>query len=460
MSPAALALVPRSDTVSDLADTVCFQRKRRDAEAAKDNRPQDATLDYVIGRIDAKEASAFIKRYEWLGTVGRPIARYCARHAEVAAVALFGRPAVQSAAICREIKDISNQSDDDRAYLRTVVCLERGACAHFAHPHTASWFIPRVLKLAHAEHGWQIFYAYSDTDAGEIGTIYQACNWLYIGQGVGRGLTPANTPRPREYFRRQDWKEGKFVSDRAFYRRSLEMDVHVGIKDGIIHMTGLDAQEPWRNEYAENRQWEMKKTAAKHKYVQFVGDKRERRDLIRALRYQRLPYPKRPVDTGGASPSLALVPKSDTVSDLAGVADRIRALEANTIADRIEMGRLLSEARKTIGHGGWLPWLKAEFKWTERTARRYVRDYKATLTPPEPEQQNKTQNAAERARIRGEKRINDVVVKDLTTEAGLQSFLDAIEQTMQPEQLFNIIGRMQAVYDGRRVRRFAEEARR
>ena len=81
--------------------------------------------------------------------------------------------------------------------------------------------------------------------------------------------------------------------------------------------------------------------------------------------------------------ALAVVPKSDTVSDLAAIAERIRTLDAanlsrerSTIADVIEMGRLLSEARKIIGHGGWLPWLKTEFEWDERTARRYVKAYK------------------------------------------------------------------------------------
>ena len=27
---------------------------------------------------------------------------------------------------------------------------------------------------------------YSDPRDGEIGTVYQACNWIYLGEGVGR----------------------------------------------------------------------------------------------------------------------------------------------------------------------------------------------------------------------------------------------------------------------------------
>ena len=259
----------------------CYQRERREAEAVRDPRAQDTTLDYVIGPIDAVEAAAFIAKYEWLGTVNtNPLARYCARNAagEVVAVALFGRPTVQSAGLCRKIEDISNQSDEDKAYLATAVCLERGACAHWAHPHTASWFISRVLKLAHKERGWTVFYAYSDMEAGEIGAVYQACGWMYLGQGIGRNRT-AGVARPRDYFRHRDWPENKWASSRVFYRLGLKVNEHVGRKCGQDFNGGL----------SDTRPWEWKETVAKHNYVKIVCPK-----LIKALRYPPLPYPKRP----------------------------------------------------------------------------------------------------------------------------------------------------------------------
>jgi hypothetical protein len=245
----------------------------RDAEAAKDGRPQDDwKIDYTIEPIGSEDATAFIRRYEWMGTPGHPVASYCARNEfnEVAAVALFSRPPnLQSAGLCRAL-DPKSLTDDDRAYIGTVVCLERGACSHWAHPHTASWFIPRVLELARAEHGWKIVYAYSDEDAGEIGTIYQACNWLYIGQGVGR-----RPSRPRHYFRHRDWPATrKSISERAFYRRGFgAADIAAG-------------------------EWIRSHHVAKHKYVQFVGDRRERRALLRELRYAPQPYPKRSPEIG------------------------------------------------------------------------------------------------------------------------------------------------------------------
>lgn len=262
---------------------VCFQREMRDREARADPRePDRGLIDYTIEPIERDEASAFIKRYEWLGTPGFfKLTGYCARNEfnEVAAVALFGQPNVQSAGLCREITPISvaDPASEDRAYFNKVVCLERGACAHWAHPHTGSWFIPRVLQRAHEDHGWEIFYAYSDEEAGEIGTIYQACNWLYLGHGTTRRKTYRVKPEPRWNFRGPgtNWQ---WRGSRAFYSKGLNIKEHVGIIDGVRVGPG---------------EWERKNTIAKHKYVQFVGDKATRRKWRAALRHPPLPYPKR-----------------------------------------------------------------------------------------------------------------------------------------------------------------------
>jgi hypothetical protein len=38
-----------------------------------------------------------------------------------------------------------------------------------------------------------------------------------------------------------------------------------------------------------------------------------------------------------------------------------------------EVGRLLTDERKNLGHGEWLPWLRKNFRFTDRTARNYIR---------------------------------------------------------------------------------------
>ncbi|WP_426438551.1 hypothetical protein [Bradyrhizobium genosp. P] len=241
-------------------EAVAHQRKIRDREAARDasGRADDDTRDYIyVEPITLEQARAFILKYEWLGTVGHPRACYglLDGFGTLIAVATFGIPAGQ------ESRDICGRDNRDKA-----ICLERGACAHFAHKHTASHFIPRVLEMASRDHGWTIFYAYADEAAGEIGTIYQACNWLYIGQGTGR---PSH--RGRWQYRRRDWPKGEWIDERSFYRRG----------HSIADVTGPGAQ------------WTRRGAEPKHKYVQLVGDKRERKALRAALRYPPQSYPKR-----------------------------------------------------------------------------------------------------------------------------------------------------------------------
>lgn len=224
--------------------TRCHQKIKRDEEARASPRPQDTVIDYRIEAIGAREAADFIKRYEFLGTVGRSLARYGARNAkgELAAVAVFGTP--------------SKLADD-------IIVLERGACAHWAHPHAASWFIPRAVKLAAADHGWKIFFAYADPSAGEIGIVYQACNWIYTGRTPSRTVNGA--PRARDYFRGPD---GRVISDKAFYKRGHSM---ADVKSGA---------------------WRRVAKPAKHRYVWIEALTRQEPRML-AARFAALPYPKR-----------------------------------------------------------------------------------------------------------------------------------------------------------------------
>jgi hypothetical protein len=194
-------------------------------------------------------------KYEWLGSMGRSTATYglVDPNEEIIGVACFGWPGgVQSRDICgKENRDLA-------------ICLERGACVHWAHPHAASYLISRACKMAAQDRGWRIFYAYSDEEAGEIGTVYQACNWNYIGQGVGR--TPG---RMRQWYRSPH--DGKEYSDR--WLRHVKRKKHELLAEG----------------------WTLVKKMPKHKYVWFEGSKRERRKLMAQLRYEIQPYPKREV---------------------------------------------------------------------------------------------------------------------------------------------------------------------
>lgn len=229
------------------------QRVIRESQAAREPRPQMKNLAGCwVEPITRAEAEGIILKYEWLGTMGRGVATYGLRGpgGELLGTAVFGWPsAVQSRDICGpEYRDVA-------------ICLERGACVHYAPSNAASYLISQAVKQAAKDRGWRIFYAYADPEAGEIGTVYQACNWHYIGQGVGR--TPGRL--------REDWRlpDGSELSSRSLRHRKMKRADALALG--------------WKPVYKH----------PKHKYVHFEGTKPERGALMRALRYPVQAYPKR-----------------------------------------------------------------------------------------------------------------------------------------------------------------------
>ena len=239
-----------SDTCRTLASRrrrtiACHQRKVREREMAADPRPVMTSLGgCTVERIAEAEARPIILRYEWLGTTGAPSLCCGLRdpEGELIGVALFG-----------------HVGGPEAARVLTVECshltLVRGACVHWAHPHAASFLISRAVKLA----GVDVVSAYADPAAGEIGTVYQACNWLYLGQGLGRG---SNALVPRlEQWRAPD---GRVVSARGLR--------HLGLTVKDVRALG------WRGLYSY----------PKHRYC-WLRDRR----LREHLRWEPKPYPKR-----------------------------------------------------------------------------------------------------------------------------------------------------------------------
>jgi len=83
-------------------------------------------------------------------------------------------------------------------------------------------------------------------------------------------------------------------------------------------------------------------------------------------------------DTGGDTAPLGPIarqhkPALDANPIIAEHAEAIRSLGKRVVADVIEIGRRLTECKKLLGHGNWLPWLNREFGWSEDTALNFMR---------------------------------------------------------------------------------------
>jgi hypothetical protein len=126
-----------------------------------------------VRECDVQTAKNIILKYEWLGTMP-PAVRF--------STGLFfdnwacGGVAVFGAGAGVNTKQMLGVPDSDIAY------LARGACSHWTPQGSASKLIGQTLKIV-AKKGYKVAIAYADTDAGEIGTVYQATNWLCIGRG-------------------------------------------------------------------------------------------------------------------------------------------------------------------------------------------------------------------------------------------------------------------------------------
>jgi hypothetical protein len=155
-----------------------------------------------------------------------------------------------------------------------VLTIVRGACVHWAHRHSASFLINRACRIL-SQEGKHIFVAYSDEDAGEVGTVYQASGWFYCG-----------TTNPKGSLLRGP--DGSLRDERCISQfartRSTENEFFF--------------RKPTRKEVAErmkNCGFEFVQRMPKHRYVGIYADKNTRRELCGSLRWAVLPYPKREV---------------------------------------------------------------------------------------------------------------------------------------------------------------------
>lgn len=213
----------------------------------------------VCAPISYDLAKTIILEYEWLGTMGQGMYCYGIFFNNILAGAVcFGLPASLTAGdIC------------GKEYRKVSICLERGACVWWAHPHSASKLISYAVKHLSKTTQYRLFFAYSDESAGEIGTVYQACGWHYIGKMVSGGsqnklITPSGVMKDSRHIMTYAKKFQSEIKNRTEARKILE-----------------------------SNGWKSFKTKPKSKYFCLKGSEKEVSDLMKNLKFNIEPYPKR-----------------------------------------------------------------------------------------------------------------------------------------------------------------------
>ena len=118
--------------------------------------------------------------------------------------------------------------------------------------------------------GYNVFIAYADPKAGERGVILRACNFLYCG-----------TTGPTEKFRRPD---GKVYDAR---------NVHLLTRDRRFGRLRYKRTRAAQKKLLIEQGCEFfKDTECKHRFVGIFGDRRMKKILRRALRWEVMEYLK------------------------------------------------------------------------------------------------------------------------------------------------------------------------
>ncbi len=138
--------------------------------------------DFVFEYVDkenkelCKEVKEFIMRHEWLAKLpNRPTHRFTARlkkNGTLAGTIIMATPNAFSNLLGKENKDKEK-------------LISRGACISWGPKNLGSWLIMSSVRWMAENTDFRYFTAYSDPEAKELGTIYQACNFTYLGQTSG-----------------------------------------------------------------------------------------------------------------------------------------------------------------------------------------------------------------------------------------------------------------------------------
>ena len=217
-----------------------------------------------------KEMTEFIKRHEWLGTISIYTTHWfaCRYKGILAGVILMNQPNSFSKLLGEETPKLER-------------LISRGACISWSPKNLASHFMMFCIKWMVQNTEYRLFTAYSDSEAKEIGTIYQSCNFYYLGQNSGgtkKYINPYN---------------GKLMSDRQFRCRSFykKYAQELGIewqknwnKDSKILWENIpnDVEQKLR-EYSKKKQAESQlvEVPSKRKYAYVLGRDKKETKLLR-----------------------------------------------------------------------------------------------------------------------------------------------------------------------------------
>lgn len=246
--------------------SVAHQKKIRDLKAAErtdlfGNWWSDIDVDIkkaTVQEISLAQAKEVIEEYEWLG---------CLAAVNWYAFGIFFDGIIGGVVVYgpEYIENLGKWDKYD--YTNRIILLNRGACVHWAHPHAASKLIRGSMKMLPDK--FKVVTATVDDLAGEVGTIYQACGFDYVGS-----MRDSN---PNVNSRKGD-RDGWIIKGKLYGSRSIRMML------GTTKMDVIKRHYPNVKKVKQN---------SKGRYFAFRGTKREKKYYRSMMADKFLPYLKR-----------------------------------------------------------------------------------------------------------------------------------------------------------------------
>jgi hypothetical protein len=175
-------------------------------ERVRAMRVSDFVFRPLVSESDKSEAIGFIKRHEWLGNLSQYTTHWFGAFHTDPEQGLVGRDIMAGVILMNMPNAFSKLLGENTRKIERLV--SRGACVSWSPKNLASSFLMWSIGWMVKHTPYRLFTAYSDPTAKELGTIYQACNFYYLGQDAGTTTRHINP------------YSGKVVSDRFFRVRS------------------------------------------------------------------------------------------------------------------------------------------------------------------------------------------------------------------------------------------------
>ena len=250
---------------------------------------KDFNFEYVdkTNKFKCYEISKFIERHEWLGKMpNRPTHRFVARlklNNILAGVIIFATPNTFSFLLGKDNKDKEK-------------LISRGACVSWSPKNLASWLIMKSIKFMVKHTEFRIFTAYSDPEAKELGTIYQACNFLYLGNNFGAKKLYFDLKKPHlNWFSDREFRKlSKYQLYASILNIGKEFKKYLGKYTPLWNNMPLEMKlKIKKQESIYRNSCLVREVNSKHKYAYILGkNRKETKELKRILKVKTYPYPK------------------------------------------------------------------------------------------------------------------------------------------------------------------------